>query len=199
MVILVVNNSTYLQFIDISLTGNVQRHESVLLHSGYTLVSLIGSPKVGIFWALLIAFLLWGFKYKIPALWTLGTVYGGDALNEIIKHLVRRQRPPLHPLADTGYSFPSAHVMNTFLILSVIWFVAVPLIQHRGLRIVVQILCWIGVAVVMLARIYLNAHYPTDTIGGLMIAYGWLQVCETLYVMWAPKLHQCRLTEHSYL
>ena len=195
----VIGKSQYLQFIDISLTGDVQKHETAFLHVWYTLVSFFGSPKTGILWTLLIAFLLWGFKYKIQALWAMGAVYGGDVIDEIIKNLVKRPRPALHPAADTSYSFPSGHVFSTFLIISVLWFVAVPMIKRAKLRWLVYVLCVVWVGMVVLARIYLNAHYPTDTLGALAIAYTWLQICEWLYIVIGPRLKRWRLTQHSYL
>ena len=195
----ILNQSEYVQFIDISITGNVQKHETVFFHGFYELVSFLASPKAGILWILLIAFFLWGFKYKIQALWGLSLVLGGDALNEIIKHLVRRPRPLLHPLADTGYSFPSGHVFSTFLIISVIWLVIIPLIKNQKLRFSAQIVCVLWVIVTMLSRIYLNAHYATDTIGAVVIAYAWLQIAEILYIWIAPKLWKWRLTRRSYL
>ncbi|XIF19571.1 MAG: phosphatase PAP2 family protein [Acetilactobacillus jinshanensis] len=195
----VIGNSQYLQFIDLSITGDVQKHEGVLIHAWYVFVSFLDSPKAGVFWILIIAFLLWGFKYKIQALWALGTVFGGDVIDELIKHLVSRPRPALHPAADTGYSFPSGHVFSTFLVISVLWIVVIPQIKDAKYRWVAYIVAAVWLILVMMARIYLNAHYPTDTFGAVAMAYAWLQICEWLYIKFAPRLKQWPLTNHSYI
>lgn len=194
----VMERSLYLRFIDISLIGDVQKHENLFLNLWYHLVSALDSPKIGVVWILIIAFLLWGFKYKLQSLWAMGTLFSGDVLDELIKHIVRRPRPVLHPAADVGYSFPSGHVFSTVLIISVLWILAVPLIQRHRLRIAAQVFCWAWVIMVMLARVYVNAHYPTDVLGALAMAYAWLQVCEWLYIRLAPRMKQWPLLRHSY-
>ncbi|WP_369523194.1 hypothetical protein [Secundilactobacillus paracollinoides] len=46
---------------------------------------------------------------------------------------------------------------------------------------------------------YLGAHYPTDTIGAMLLGYAWLQIAEWLYLWLAPKLKNWHLTQRSVL
>ncbi|QBP17810.1 phosphatase PAP2 family protein [Acetilactobacillus jinshanensis] len=195
----VIDNSQYLQFIDLSIIGDVQKHESAFLHMWYVFVSFLDSPKAGLVWILIIAFLLWGFKYKIQALWAMCNVFGGDVIDEVIKHIIKRPRPTFHPAADTGYSFPSGHVFSTFMVISVLWLVVFPLIKKASWRWFAYIVATIWLIFVMLARIYLNAHYPTDTFGAIAIGYMWLQISEWLYIKIAPILKKWPFTSHSYI
>lgn len=48
-----------------------------------------------------------------------------------------------------------------------------------------------------LSRVYLGAHYPTDTIGAMLLAYAWLQISEWLYLWLAPKLAHVKLLNRS--
>jgi membrane-associated phospholipid phosphatase len=193
-------DSGYLKFLDSIVIGEVQKNQGGFKDTLMHLFTTLGSPKMDIFWILLMAFFLWGFRYKIIALWAIFTIVGGDIVAFIIKNIVRRGRPVLHSASDTGFSFPSGHVFGTFIVISVIWIILVPLIKNSKWRLTVQILTVIAILMVMISRIYLNAHYPTDTIGAVLIAYTWLQVSEIFYVKYAAKLKaNWRPVRRSYL
>ena len=162
-----------------------------------TLISFLGEPKLDLVWAFLIAFLLWGFKYKIPALWSLGVIIGGDALGTIAKHLVKRARPAQHMAADNGYSFPSGHVLGAFLVAGILMLVVIPLIQRASVRVICQLLLIFYVVLLAISRVYLYAHFPMDTVGAMLLAYAWLQVAEYLYVIIAPRLSHWQLVANS--
>ena len=164
-----------------------------------TLISFIGSPKMDLVWAFIIAFLLWGFKYKIPALWTLGVIFGGDVLGAIVKHVIKRARPAQHMAADNGFSFPSGHVLGGFLSAGILMLVVVPIIQSESMRVICQILLVFYVALLAISRVYLYAHFPTDTIGAMLLAYAWLQIAEYLYVIFAPILSRWKFVSNSYV
>lgn len=163
-----------------------------------TIVSFIGSPKMDVFWVLLIAFFLWGFKYKIPALWALCTLAGGDILGFIVKHIVKRARPAQHMAKDNGYSFPSGHVLGFFLVAAILFLVVIPLFRSAALRVICQLLLIIFMALLAVSRVYLLAHYPFDTIGAMLLGYTWVQIAEYLYVALAPRISHWRLVHHSY-
>lgn len=163
-----------------------------------TIISFIGSPKMDILWALIIAFFLWEFKYKIPALWALCTLAGGDILGFIVKHIVRRARPAQHMAKDSGYSFPSGHVLGFFLVAAILFLVVIPLFRSAALRVICQLLLIIYMALLAVSRVYLLAHYPFDTIGAMLLGYTWVQITEYLYIALAPRISHWRLVHHSY-
>ena len=49
----------------------------------------------------------------------------------------------------------------------------------------------------MVSRVYLNAHFPTDTIGAVLLAYLWLQIAEGLYIRLAPMMQSWPLLKKS--
>lgn len=168
------------------------------IHGLMVFVSFLGSPKMDLIWVLTIAFFLWGFKGKIPALWAIGTLLGGDVLGTIVKHLVKRARPAQHLPADTGYSFPSGHVLGFFLVAGIIALVVLPLIRSAAVRVTIQALLVLITILLAISRVYLLAHFPFDTIGAMLLAYTWLQIAEYLYVLFAPRLTNWRLTHNSW-
>ena len=191
-------NFDYLQFLDSIFTTAIQGSApSEGLEKFYLMMSFFAEPKMDIFWIFIIAFFLWGFKYKVPALWAIFTLGFGDIIGAVVKQLIRRHRPPLHLGVDSGYSFPSGHVLGAFLVISIIWIVVVPVIDHASVRFIIRVLMIVWLILVMFSRIYLNAHYPTDTLGAALVAYCWLLVSEMLYINYAPRVARYRFVIHT--
>ena len=159
------------------------------VHTLMVLTAFLASPKMDI---------LWGFKGKIPAVWALLTLFGGDVLGTIVKHVIKRDRPAQHPVSDTGYSFPSGHVLGFFLIAAIISLVVVPLIRSGATRVIIQLVLIFAVVLVAISRVYLQAHYPSDTFGAMLLAYAWLQFSEGVYVRYAPRLRRWKMTHNSW-
>lgn len=180
-----------------ALIGETNHSGSMTQHL-MTLISFLGSPKMDILWTLVIAFFLWGFKFKIPALWALCTVFGGDVLGFLVKHIVKRGRPAQHMAKDHGFSYPSGHVLGFFLVAAVLFLVVIPLIKSNSKRVICQLLVVLFIILLAVSRVYLNAHYPSDTIGAMLLGYAWLQIAEALYRSFAPRMTHWRLVHHTY-
>ncbi|MTV81866.1 phosphatase PAP2 family protein [Secundilactobacillus folii] len=194
----VMAQSGLLNFIDSVFIGVIQKHQTNFKATIMTVVSFLGSPTMDIIWILIIAFLLWGFKFKIPALWAIGTIIGGDIVATLAKDIVQRARPFGHLAADNGYSFPSGHVFGMTLVLAVLWIVVTPMIQTDWKLILTRTVMVLWLLLLAVSRIYLGAHYPSDTLGAMLLAYAWLQISEWLYLWLAPKLIKMRFLANSY-
>lgn len=95
-------------------------------------------------------------------------------LSGVVKWLVDRPRPT-DALVDVSYyldgpSFPSGHVLGTTLFLGFLCYSCSYLFPHRPLRLGVQALCLTAIALMGIARMELGAHWPTDVLGGYLIA-----------------------------
>jgi membrane-associated phospholipid phosphatase len=189
--------NAYVDFLDSSIVDVIQKNQpgwKTLLYRG---VTSLAEPKLDIIWVLILAFLLWGFKFKIPALWCLATLAGGDVIASLVKSLVKRARPSAHLAIDDGYSFPSGHVFGTFLLIAMIWVILMPMIMAAWKAWLLRIVLIVWMVLVMISRVYLNAHFPTDTIGAVLLAYLWLQVAEGLYIRLAPMMQHWPLLKKS--
>ncbi|MCH5462789.1 phosphatase PAP2 family protein [Lactobacillus sp. LC28-10] len=193
----VMAQSGLLEFIDSVIIQVIQKHQTSFKEAIMNLISLLSSPTFDIIWVLIIAFLLWGFKFRIPALWALCTLLGGDVIATLVKHVVQRQRPFGHLASDNGFSFPSGHVFGMTLVIAILWIVVVPMIEKDWQAILVRTIMIIWLILLAVSRVYLGAHYPTDTIGAMLLAYAWLQISEWLYLWLAPKLSHVRLLNRS--
>ncbi|MDQ7936821.1 phosphatase PAP2 family protein [Lactiplantibacillus sp. WILCCON 0030] len=162
-------------------------------------ISWLASPGRDVFWMVLLAFLLYGFKYKIQALWAVVLMAGGMVLETFFKHLIARARPIGHLATDDGYSFPSGHTLGTFLLVATIIIIIVPEIDNYRIAQTVKWISIVWLLLVMVARVYMQAHYPTDTIGAVLLGWLWLEIMEWVYVIYAPHLLKWRLCYRSYL
>ncbi|MGQ2282352.1 phosphatase PAP2 family protein [Apilactobacillus kunkeei] len=193
-------DSGYLRFLDSIFIGQIQKNTGGFKDTIMHFTTTLASPKMDIIWIFILAFFMWGFKFKLQALWGIFTLAGADVIGFIVKNIVRRDRPVFHSASDTGFSFPSGHVLGIFIVVAVVWIVILPHIQSSLIRRLLYVLTFLFVLLVMVSRIYLNAHFPTDTVGAVIIGYTWVQVSEMLYVRYAPRLKQhWRPVLHSYL
>lgn len=92
-------------------------------------------------------FMLYGF-------WSFSVFFIGT----ILKYTVGRSRPSLQ---FDGYSFPSMHVLSVSLLVSLIIFIT----KNNWFKSIGIVL----IVTMMGSRIYVNAHYFSDTLGSLII------------------------------
>ena len=105
--------------------------------------------------------------------------------DNLIKLAISRQRPPadlIHILSPTtGFSYPSGHAVF-FTWMS--FMVAVSLAPK--IRPAYRPILWIVAAVVIvltcIARVWAGVHWPSDVIGGVLLALGW-----SAFVLWLPE------------
>ncbi|MCF6514750.1 phosphatase PAP2 family protein [Lactobacillus sp. S2-2] len=191
-------NAGYLNFLDSSVRGTLQSHHSNFQDILYKSISFIASPKMTLLWVFIIAFILWGFKFKLPAVFSIGLVLGGDFIGFILKEIIQRPRPTLHLPSDDGYSFPSGHTLGFVLLAAVFWVVIIPLIKKQFTRFILKLFVLILVILVMISRIYLSAHFPSDTVAAFLVAYAWLQFSKAFYIRHSRKMSQMKIFRNSY-
>jgi undecaprenyl-diphosphatase len=69
-----------------------------------------------------------------------------------------------------GPSFPSGHVLGTTILLGWIAYSAGHVIPQRPVRLAVQAACVFAIGLMGVSRIELGAHWPTDVLGGYLVA-----------------------------
>lgn len=109
----------------------------------------------------------------------------GAALNSTIKHLVARPRPTAEhvlklDLVD-GFSFPSGHVA-----FYVCYFGFLAVVASRGaraprMRRIITACALVPIGLVPISRIYLGAHWASDTVGALLWSTTWVGVVAAMY------------------
>ncbi len=96
--------------------------------------------------------------------------------SEAVKELVARPRPPGFDTSIPGvvYSYPSGHVLEALTIFGMIsillWRSRLP----RAVRVAVPVVSVLVVVLVAVARVAVNAHYPSDVLAGVLGGLGCL-------------------------
>lgn len=117
---------------------------------------------------------------------------GSGLINTLFKHLIARPRPA-HDLIQSytdplTNSFPSGHVTFYVCYFGFLFFVFYALLPRGSwLRRLALALTALPVLLVGLSRIYLGAHWPSDTIGAYLWSGVWLSLSLTLYRRWKER------------
>ncbi|MFC6179954.1 phosphatase PAP2 family protein [Lactiplantibacillus daowaiensis] len=103
-------------------------------------------------------------------LWINTWIFGGYG-NYFVKQIIQRPRPTAWRLVQIGgYSYPSGHSTSTTLLIGSLIVIAWDLWPNRyRLK---RWLLGIGASLVglmMVSRIIVGVHYPSDTVGGLIL------------------------------
>ena len=131
----------------------------------------------------IITFAIAGYLFlarKHAAAWLmLVAVFGGIALNDLLKFAFARPRPDFVAHADQVFtaSFPSGHAA-----LSAITYLTIAALlarNHSSFKIRVYFISLASTLTILIgiSRIYLGVHYPTDVVGGWCIGIAWAMAC----------------------
>jgi membrane-associated phospholipid phosphatase len=121
--------------------------------------------------ALLIALGFAARRFWFEAAFVL-VAFAAKALNAVMKAIVDAPRPTSDVVRvsehASGSGFPSGHVMGVALVLGA----AALMTQRRfpWLRIIVWTIAALGSLVTTFGRVYVGAHWPSQTFGGLLAA-----------------------------
>jgi membrane-associated phospholipid phosphatase len=113
---------------------------------------------------------------------------GGAVLNFWLKFLFHRSRPDLFRVVqETGYSFPSGHVIASMCFYGMGAFLIMRTISSWRGRLAVATLAGILIIAIGISRIYLGVHYPTDVLAGFAAGSMWVAFSISLLMWWERK------------
>lgn len=96
-------------------------------------------------------------------------------LNQILKAIFSRPRPfDLMLIEETGYSFPSGHAMLALAFYGFLIYVIWQINLSKRSKKILTVLLVILIPLIGFSRIYLGVHYPSDILGGFVIALAYL-------------------------
>ena len=149
---------------------DVTRAHPALLHT-LLVVQAVMQPVWPYAVALGLCAWVWRRGLRSRAVWAAVTMLVGWNLGLLAKLLVQRARPVVSdPVSHApGYSFPSGHAFNATLATTTVLILLWPLLRPTARRVGVAT----GTVVVVatcLDRVYLGVHFPSDVIGGVILA-----------------------------
>ena len=152
-------------------------------------VSYIGYGLIPYALAAATFFLFLCFGLRSEAFGLLLSTAGSGILNRAFKLLIARPRPAAPDVnvfrLHESQSFPSGHVTFYVCYFGFLFFVAYALLPKRTLaRRLALTFNASMIALVGLSRVYLGAHWPSDTIGAYFLGGLWLGFSLYMYRRW---------------
>jgi membrane-associated phospholipid phosphatase len=109
------------------------------------------------------------------ALGLLVAVFGSISTETLMKIIIERTRPEgFSDLLPTSYSFPSGHATASMALYGFIIYLLFMLFPKY--RVLTGVLGGAVIALVGLSRLYLGVHYPSDVVGGYLLAFLWILI-----------------------
>ncbi|AEV95447.1 phosphatase PAP2 family protein [Pediococcus claussenii] len=164
------------------ITNLIQLDPSPLKLTFFKIITQIGNqiPFIIINFAiLLILTVSKHFKYGIFLLFT---TFGSSLINHLIKEWVKRPRPLPHLVRATGYSFPSGHSVVAIALFGGLIIITNQIIKNKAIKFVLNFIWSLGLILLPISRVYLNVHYPSDIIGGMLLGFMILQISRYILI-----------------
>lgn len=133
---------------------------------------LIDIPVI-ITWVLIVAFIFYRKQWKLESYLMLGNLTLAGILIVTFKNIYQRPRPEIvHLVEEKGFSFPSGHSLAVTIMVGTLIVILSQRIKNTTWRKVVQILLSLYLVSVLVSRVYLGVHYPSDVIASLCVGLG---------------------------
>ncbi len=159
-----------LDFLDRAITDEVPAHRTPLLNELMLIVTAFGDTR----FLVLVGTLTVG-ALLIARAWKEAAVFASAfILTPIIVHLLKAALARPRPTVDLyggveSFSFPSGHATNSALIYGALALLSMAVFRKLPGRFLAVAFATLAV-LVAISRIYLGAHWPSDTIAGVALA-----------------------------
>lgn len=111
--------------------------------------------------------------------------------NDTLKSWIERPRPSadLVDVSDSAanFSFPSGHTVSTAMLFGLLFFLLPALVPWRPVCRLLQACSLLAVAAAGPARVYVGVHWPSDVLGGYLLALLFLAPALAVYRSLRPQ------------
>ena len=122
---------------------------------------------------LLLMIYLFQKKEKVLAFWAVSNLLIVGFLGSVFKHIIGRTRPDLGALVDrSSASFPSGHSLLAMCLVCTVFITLTYLKVEKAKGIKIFLVAYL--VLIVLGRILLRVHYPSDVIAGMLLSYSWV-------------------------
>ncbi len=175
----VIHHDPLTQF-DMALLDWMRAHATPAGYAIFNAITLLGSPVTMSVLAIGVSLLLAARREWILLGGWLAAFAGGGLLDEVLKLVIGRPRPPYAAafLHHYSWSFPSGHAMGALIGYGMLaYVVAVLWIHRRSAQFSVMLGATVLIGAIGLSRLYLGVHYFSDVVGGYAGGLLWLSAC----------------------
>lgn len=157
------------QPIQTAIRGDLPEYLTLLFRA---ITHLIDIPVI-ITWVLLVAFIFYRKQWKMESFLMLGNLTLAGVLIVTFKNIYQRPRPEiLHLVEEKGFSFPSGHSLAVTIMVGTLIVIFSQRIKDKLWKRIVQILLGFYLLSVLVSRVYLGVHYPSDVLASLCVGLG---------------------------
>jgi undecaprenyl-diphosphatase len=142
-------------------------------------VSWMGSARQLAIASTIVGLVLIVQRRYVAAAWWLIAQAGAGALVLTIKAFVARSRPEFAYATEIerGWSFPSGHATRACVFAALAAYLVFRYARSRRRAVIVGVVAFLFAVMIALSRVYLGAHFLTDSLGGLLIGAAWVAIC----------------------
>lgn len=171
---------------DLTMAREIQKMQAPWLDRLMLGISIFGQLPYSLISVLAVAILFFKADYKREAFFIAQFVFSGLVIL-LVKNLINRPRPTEFYVRlveiNRFQSFPSGHVLSYtllfgFLILLMRRLTSLP----QKTRHMVTATSYFLILTIPISRIYLGAHWPSDTLGGMLLGSCYLLVVDFFYL-----------------
>lgn len=149
--------------------GDLPNYLTILFRAITHLIDI----SVIITWVLLVAFIFYRKQWKMESFLMLGNLTLAGLLIVTFKNIYQRPRPEiLHLVEEKGFSFPSGHSLAVTLMVGSLIVIFSQRIKNQLWKRIIQILLGFYLLSVLVSRVYLGVHYPSDVLASLCVGLG---------------------------
>lgn len=177
----VIHHDPLTQF-DMALLEWFHSHSTPNVTKLFAAISLLGSALVMTALGLLVAMLLALRRCWLLFFGWVAAFGGAGVLDALLKHIIRRPRPPYAAavLHSNSFSFPSGHAMGSLIGYGMLAYLLVVFSADRWqMRLAILSTAAFLILAIGISRLYLGVHYFSDVVGGYAAGALWLSACIT--------------------
>ncbi|MFT8318808.1 MAG: phosphatase PAP2 family protein [Sporolactobacillus sp.] len=188
----ITQNIDRIGYFDFYIIQAFQSHLSSVMTVLMISATQLGSPAAIILLSILFVIVLLKHQMYGEGVWLLSTIIlGAGIINPLMKLLIARPRPIFHRLIkETGYSYPSGHALGATIFYGSVALLAIFYLRRLYLQIMVVILAGVLIVLIMVSRIYLGVHYPSDVLAGGLLGISIDSLSAGIFMINRDRLRQ---------
>lgn len=191
----VYTDSSWVNSFDMALIDMIQSHVSQGKTDLLIILTEIGNIRLAIGLTILLVLILFVKKWYAAGLWFGGTILVCAAIiTKILKKVFDRTRPDFMQLVEkTNESFPSGHATATTIFYGLLGIALILLTSALWKKLIVGFITLALIGFILVTRIYLGVHFPTDVIAGFLYGSASVFISIGVYQLAAKPLQNLLL------
>ncbi len=166
--------------VNVGAHGNIANIQNSGVHSFFSGITHLFDTVIFSILSLALFVYLAVKKRKEAFVFSILSLVGGAIIGRVLKSAFASERPMGYLIQETGYSFPSGHVLKATLFMLVLLFVFKDKIKNIKWKNTFVIFCWVIIVLIAFSRLYLGIHWLSDIIAAFVVGVAWVSLVQLL-------------------